>query len=158
MSIVTVGIADLAVSKSPDVLATFALGSCVGICLFDQVNLIGGLAHIMLPSSKEAPHIKDNMVKFADTGIILLIKEMQRHGSDIKNLVAKIAGGAQMFAGVSAFNIGDRNVKEVKNVLNNLNIRIISEQTGGRIGRTVFFNTASGMVEVKSAAKGNIVI
>ncbi len=117
MSIITVGISDLAVSKAPDVICTYALGSCVGICLYDEANKIGGLVHIMLPSSKEAPHIHDNLKKFADTGIKMLVMEIERAGGNVRNLKAKIAGGAQMFAGVSSFNIGERNVKSVKQIL-----------------------------------------
>lgn len=158
MSILTVGISDYAVSKSPDVIVTYALGSCVGICLYDNILGIGGLAHIMLPNSKEALNIQDNMKKFADTGIQMMLRDLERAGSNIRNLTAKIAGGAQMFGGASTFNIGERNVKSVKQVLDYFNIKIIAEQTGDKIGRTVFFDTQSGMVEVKSAIKGTIII
>lgn len=158
MSVITVGISDLAVSKAPDIIATYALGSCVGICLIDERSKIGGLAHIMLPNSKEATHIQDNLKKFADTGIAMLIREIERAGGNIRNLKAKIAGGAQMFLGVSSFNIGERNVKAVKQILQNYNIEIVSEQTGDKIGRTIFFNIETGMVEVKSAARGTVII
>lgn len=158
MSVITVGISDLAVSKAPDIIATYALGSCVGICLIDERSKIGGLAHIMLPNSKEATHIQDNLKKFADTGIAMLIREIERAGGNIRNLKAKIAGGAQMFSGVSSFNIGERNVKAVKQILQNYNIEIVSEQTGDKIGRTIFFNIETGMVEVKSAARGTVII
>ncbi len=158
MSQITVGISDLAVSKSPDVIVTYALGSCVGICLYDNKNCIGGLAHIMLPSSKEVALVQDNYKKYADTGLVLLLKDLQKMGADINNLTAKIAGGAQMFASSATLSIGDRNVKAVKTLLNMYNIKLIGEQTGGKIGRTVFFNTATGMLEVKSAIRGTIVI
>ena len=158
MSILTVGISDYAVSKAPDVIVTYALGSCVGICLYDRIATIGGLAHIMLPSSREASHIQDNMKKFADTGIQMLLKDLEKSGASINNMTAKIAGGAQMFAGTNSFNIGERNVKAVKQILDYYNIKIIAEQTGDRIGRTVFFNVATGNVDVKSATKGIITI
>jgi chemotaxis protein CheD len=112
----------------------------------------------MLPNSKEATHIQDNLKKFADTGIAMLIREIERAGGNIRNLKAKIAGGAQMFSGVSSFNIGERNVKAVKQILQNYNIEIVSEQTGDKIGRTIFFNIETGMVEVKSAARGTVII
>ncbi len=158
MSIITVGISDLAVSKTPDVLATYALGSCVGICLYDKKNNIGGLAHIMLPSSKEVHIQNDNYKKYADSGIYLLLKELQKIGADISSLTAKIAGGAQMFASSAIMSIGDRNVKAVKAALASYNINILAQQTGENIGRTVFFYTDTGMVEVKSAIKGTVVI
>lgn len=158
MSIITVGISDFAVSKSPDVIVTYALGSCVGICLYDKSSSIGGLAHIMLPNSREAPQIQDNMKKFADTGIHMLLKDLEKVGINRNNITAKIVGGAQMFAGVSSFNIGERNVKAVKQVLDYFNIRILAEQTGDKIGRTVFFDVKTGNVDVKSATRGVITI
>ena len=156
MSLITVGISDLAVSRADDVIVTYALGSCVGICLYDERIKLGGLAHILLPSSKEASAeaARDNLKNFADTGIAMLAREMMRQGADLKTMTAKIAGGAQMFAGTSAFNIGERNVAAVKSILERNNIKIISSQTGDKIGRTVFFNLATGMVDVKSAMKG----
>ena len=158
MSIITVGISDLAVSKSPDVIVTYALGSCVGICLYDNRVCIGGLAHIMLPSSKDVSVATDNYKKYADTGIQLLLKELKIAGANMGNLTAKIAGGAQMFASSKIMSIGDRNVKAVKETLNNYNIKIIAEQTGKNFGRTVYFDTSTGNVEVKSAIKGSIII
>lgn len=158
MSIITVGISDLAVSKSPDVIVTYALGSCVGICLYDNRVCIGGLAHIMLPSSKDVSIATDNYKKYADTGIQLLLKELKSAGANMGNLTAKIAGGAQMFASSKIMSIGDRNVKAVKETLNNYSIKIIAEQTGKNFGRTVYFDTSTGNVEVKSAIKGSIII
>ena len=73
MSVITVGISDLAVSRAPDIIATYALGSCVGICLIDERSKIGGLAHIMLPNARL--RIQDTK-KFADTGIAMLIREI----------------------------------------------------------------------------------
>ncbi|MFA5657798.1 MAG: chemotaxis protein CheD [Oscillospiraceae bacterium] len=158
MSLITVGISDLAVGGAPDVLATYALGSCVGICLYDKTKLIGGLAHIMLPNSSEVSKQQDNMKKFADSGIYLLLKGLEKNGAILNRLTAKIAGGAQMFAGVNTFNIGERNVASVKNILSKYNIPILAEQTGDKIGRTIFFDTKTGMLEVRSAARGSIVI
>ena len=158
MSVITVGISDLAVSKAPDVLVTYALGSCVGICLFDNTNKVGGLAHIMLPSSKDAINPQDNVVKFADTGILHLLRNLERAGANMSSLTAKIAGGAQMFAGINTFNIGERNVKAVKQILDYYRIQIISEKTGDKIGRTIFFDINTGLLEVKSATQGSVFI
>jgi len=158
MSVITVGISDLAVSKAPDVLVTYALGSCVGICLFDKTTTIGGLAHIMLPNSKETTIAQDNLLKFADTGIYSLLKTLEKSGANMSMLKAKIAGGAQMFAGINSFNIGERNVKAVKQILNSYKIQLVAEMTGDKIGRTIFLDLQTGMLEVKSATRGVIVI
>lgn len=63
MNKIIVGISDQKLCKSPDVLVTYALGSCVGICMIDKVLGIAGLAHIMLPDSSAIPNDK-NKFKF----------------------------------------------------------------------------------------------
>lgn len=151
---VNIGIADLNVVKSPDVLATYALGSCIGICLYDAELKIAGLAHIMLPWSKEAGAGADNTRRYADTGITELIQKMCAMGAKKYRLTAKIAGGAQMFSTNSTvFNIGERNIEAVKKVLSTYNIPIIAEETGSNFGRTVFFYSEDGIMEVRAATK-----
>ena len=153
-NLVTVGIADLNVVNAPDSLVTYALGSCVGICLYDAEKKLAGLAHIMLPLSKEAVQGADNKRRYADTGIMELVQTMNLKGSPTPKLVAKIAGGAQMFNANSAvINIGERNVDAVKKVLSSYRIRIIAEETGLNFGRTVFFHADTGIMEVRAATK-----
>ncbi|MBP1561783.1 MAG: chemotaxis protein CheD [Oscillospiraceae bacterium] len=153
-NVVTVGIADLNVVKEPDTLVTYALGSCVGICLYDSDKKIAGLAHIMLPLSTEAVQNVDNKRRYADTGIDELIRDMVSRGASPARMTAKIAGGAQMFSVKSSvFNIGERNVESVKKILAANRIRIIGEETGLNFGRTVFFHADTGIMEVRAATK-----
>lgn len=155
-NLVTVGIADLNVVAAPDTLVTYALGSCVGICLYDSSKKIAGLAHIMLPLSTEASGGGTNKRRYADTGIKELLDMMNRKGALTMNLTAKIAGGAQMFNTTSAvFNIGERNVAAVKKVLSDYKIRIIAEDTGLNYGRTQLFHADTGVMEIRAATKGN---
>lgn len=158
MSIETIkiGMADLNVTRAPNFLTTLGLGSCVGITLYDSVNKIAGLAHIMLPSSKEIKN-NQNRAKFADTGIDELIECMIRIGASKNNLTAKIAGGAQMFNFNSDNNmlrIGDRNVIATKSKLKELNIKLISEDTGGNFGRTIILNSTDGSLYIKTIGYG----
>jgi chemotaxis protein CheD len=153
---VTVGISELSVAKAPDILVTYALGSCVGICLYDPVTRIGGLAHIMLPSSKMSLR-KDDTSKFADAAIVELIREMEKMGARRSRITAKIAGGAQMFSGITASsiaNIGQRNVAAVRETLAEQRIPIVGEDVGKDYGRTLYFYPEDGRVTIKSANKG----
>ncbi|MBD5139460.1 MAG: chemotaxis protein CheD [Ruminococcus sp.] len=151
---VTVGIADLNVVRAPDTLVTYALGSCVGICLYDAEKKIAGLAHIMLPLSKDAAQGIDNKRRYADTGIAELIQKMTMMGANKARLTAKIAGGAQMFNASSAvFNIGERNVEAVKKVLASYRIRILAEETGANFGRTQYFHGETGIMEIRAATR-----
>lgn len=153
---IKVGIADLKVAKVPDKLMTIGLGSCVGIALIDKIAGVGGLAHIMLPDSTKFSKVT-NDVKFADLAIPILINEMKNNGANVRNLKAKIAGGASMFTFSDSkinMDIGDRNSKAVKEVLKNFGISIESEDVGGNKGRTITFDTTSGALLVKTVGEG----
>lgn len=154
---VTVGIADLNAVKSPDVLVTYALGSCVGICLYDATAGVAGLSHIMLPSSTLMTNLEHQPKKFADTAIVQLIKQMEALGAKKIMMKAKIAGGAQMFAltsNTSIANIGKRNTEAVKKVLTDLKIPIIAEDTGKDYGRTLYLDAKDGSMRIKSVNRG----
>lgn len=153
---VTVGISDLQVVTSPDTLVTYALGSCVGICLYDAATKVAGLSHIMLPASDSATAVTQPM-RYADTGIVMLVRQMEARGANRLRMKAKIAGGAQMFAAVgnsSISNIGQRNVAAVKTTLQVLRIPIVADDTGADFGRTVYFDAETGTMRVKSATRG----
>jgi chemotaxis protein CheD len=153
---VKVGIGDLNVVLPPDRLITLGLGSCIGIAIYDNINKVAGLAHIMLPDSTSFT-TQNNPMKFADLAIPMLLSKMEANGANRRLLKAKIAGGASMFAfpGKSTtMDIGNRNGESVKEVLQKLNIPIISEDLGGNSGRTMIFEAASGKVLIKTVGKG----
>ncbi|WP_125152114.1 chemotaxis protein CheD [Clostridium rectalis] len=151
-----VGIADLDVAVSPDRLITVGLGSCIGIALYDKLNKVGGLLHIMLPDSTQFSKVT-NPLKFADLGIPVLIEKMEQKGAVKRNLKAKIAGGASMFNFSDKsmiMDIGNRNGIAVKKMLKELTIPILSEDIGGNKGRTMVFNTLNGIVQIKTVGMG----
>jgi len=154
---IAVGISDFKISKAPDTLVTYALGSCVGIALYDPRSAIGGLSHIMLPSSSlRADGTIDDRMKYADTAIPDLISELERKGAGRRAMVAKIIGGANMFnmTGTSFVEtIGDRNIAAARGELARLGIPIIAEDVGSNYGRTVYFQLADGKVKVQSLGK-----
>lgn len=136
---------------------TYALGSCVGSCLYDKVTGIAGMSHIMLPDSSvvENKSVGFNRMKFADTALPDMVAAMVKMGADPRRLQAKIAGGALMFASkTEQFNIGERNVAAVRKALTALRIPIVASDTGLNYGRTVFFQSADGKVVVKSTTRG----
>ena len=91
-----VGIAEGRVTRGDGELATYALGSCIGVCLYDRPRHIAGLVHILLPSRALAVE-RTNPYKFADSGIEELIRTMERLGAVRAAITAKLVGGAQMF-------------------------------------------------------------
>lgn len=152
---IKVGMADLNVCVSPDSITTLGLGSCVGIALRDPVTKIGGLAHIMLPDSTSIRN-NSNIPKFADTGIEELVKQVTKKGANRNRLVAKIAGGAQMFgfgSNSEMVRVGERNVQAVKKKLAQLKIPILAEDTGKNFGRTVIFYPETGDYVIRAVGK-----
>ena len=158
---VIIGIAQLHVAKAPGKIVTIGLGSCVGVTLYDSVNQIGGMVHIMLSDSKKfAISNKNGEVimkgKYADTGIEELLNQMLVAGANKENLVAKLAGGAQMFAikeGNDILSIGEKNIESAKSVLGEYNIPIVAEDTGEDYGRTIELNLDDGSLLVKTVAQ-----
>lgn len=150
--VIKVGMADLKTCRGDDGVTTLGLGSCVGIAIRDPATGIGGLAHIMLPDSTEIKN-NSNRPKFADTGIEDLVNEIVRMGGTRSRLVAKIAGGAQMFAFGSKsdmIRVGERNVQASKKKLNEMRIPIQAEDTGKTYGRTVIFYPKTGEFHIRS--------
>lgn len=159
--IIKVGMADLKVCTSPDGVTTLGLGSCVGIAIRDPVTKIGGLAHVMLPDSTAIRGGSTNIPKFADTGIVELVKQMEALGAIRKRMVAKLAGGAMMFAFQNKSDlvrVGDRNVEAAKATLVKLNIPVLAEDTGATYGRTVIFYPETGDYVIRAVGKPEKVI
>ncbi|MCL2371968.1 MAG: chemotaxis protein CheD [Defluviitaleaceae bacterium] len=158
--IISVGMADLKAVVAPDILSTLGLGSCVGIALYDPIKKIAGLSHAMLPDSTAIQN-NSNKDKFVDTAIIKLIEEMEALGANRRNMVAKIAGGAQMFAFNATddnLRVGDRNVEATKQALQNLRIPLKAEETGNKFGRTVELYAEDGRLIIKAIGQGVRVI
>lgn len=160
-----VGVGEYVVSNDNSVLASYGLGSCVGVVLYDIREHIGSMAHIMLPDST-AISKKGNPGRFADTAIALILEEMIEMGAKRGRIKARMAGGARMFTIPGAKNpmnipgptlglqIGDRNIEASKKKLQELRIPITSSDTGGSHGRTMKLDTETGIVIVSSIRFG----
>lgn len=151
---VVVGIADMKMVSGDGKVITYALGSCIGICLYDSKLKLAALVHIMLPLNMEAG--RKNPLKYADTGIRETLKAMQAKGALKSRITAKCAGGAKMFdvAGKGSLgNIGQRNIESVHTILKMEGIRLMAEDVGGGVARTLTFDAATGMATVQSYGK-----
>ena len=152
---IIVGMADLNIGRGTNVLTTVGLGSCIGLTLYDPVTKIGGLVHYMLPDSKAVSN-NSNIAKFCDTGVQELLKRVTMAGANRGRLVAKIAGGAKMFAVTqesSVGSVGERNAVAAKQILRQLNIRLVAEDTGLNFGRTVELHCDTGDFYIKAVKK-----
>jgi chemotaxis protein CheD len=156
--IIKVGMADLKVSVSPNILTTLGLGSCLGIILYDPVKKVGGLAHVMLPDINSVK-LRHNKSKFANSAIEEMLDKMIKLGASKSKIEAKIIGGAHMFSGVKAgdtpaFNVGERNIVSAKEMLAKENIRLVAEDVGGDYGRSVEFDLETCKIKIRTIAWG----
>ncbi len=156
-TIIEVGMADAKVSKAPIKLITRALGSCVGVVIYDSVHKTGAMAHSMLPDIDKA-RIKSNPSRFVNSAINNIVLELEKSGSHRSRLTAKLFGGAQMFSFItpeSTLNIGQKNVQMAHEILEQLGIKIIAEETGGTFGRTITLDLETGKVLVDTVSWGS---
>jgi chemotaxis protein CheD len=157
---IRVKVADYAVTRGPQVIATIGLGSCVAIALYDRDTRIGGLAHILLPNQSMSRET-DNPAKFPETIVPVMLEEMRALGTRNARVCAKIVGGASMFgqlASATGINVGERNVVATREALAASGVPIVAEDTGLDYGRSVYFHLADGRLEVRSLKKGDRVI
>jgi chemotaxis protein CheD len=151
-----VKVADLAAEAGAARLVTLGLGSCVAAALWDPLAKVGGLAHILLPSRTLARD-QSNPAKFAETAVPLLIERMAALGASPHRLTARLVGGAAMFATVSSPGVaqmGERNIQAMREALQAVRVPVTGEDTGKDYGRSVYFDVASGRLEVRAVRRG----
>jgi chemotaxis protein CheD len=152
---VVIGMADCSVTAdSQSLLVTYALGSCIGLAIYDPVAAAGGLLHFMLPDSTLFPNnAPQNPYKFADTGIPLLLEKVCAQGASKRRLIAYMAGGAQMLDNEGVFEIGKRNCLAARRVLWKHGLLLAGEAVGGIDFRTVTLEIASGRFLLEEAGR-----
>ena len=149
---ITVNVSDArSSSDEADTLVTHALGSCIGVCLYDPQAKVAGLLHFQLPTSTLDPlKAQNNPFMFADTGLAQLVAMMEQQGAQKRRMQVRLAGGAAMLNDASSFNIGKRNHAAIRKVLWQQGMFITSEEVGGGAPRTVFLRAADGSLTIKS--------
>jgi chemotaxis protein CheD len=153
---IIVGMADMQVINAPGAtLITYALGSCIGVTLYDPLVKVGGLLHFMLPESQLDPQkAQRNPWMFADTGIPLFFEEAYKLGGEKKRMVVTVTGGSQLMDDPGYFNIGKRNYLTLRKIFWANNVLIHSEAVGGNVNRTVRLEISTGEVWVKTSGEG----
>ena len=149
---IVVNVSDAKLSADlEDVIATYSLGSCIGVSLYDPVKKIGGMLHFQLPTSTiDADRAKQLPTMFADTGMDHLIKGMEKLGAERKRMKVKIAGAAQMLNDAAMFNIGKRNHAAIRKILWQQGMFIDGEDCGGNAPRNLYLKVADGEVIIKT--------
>lgn len=149
---IIINVSDAKVSGDPsDVLVTYSLGSCIGVCLYDPATNVGGMLHYQLPDSKMDPdRARGKPFMFADTGMRVLIEKLVAMGAKKKRMQIRIAGGASMDTGPKGFDIGKRNHLAFRRIMWKNGMFVDAEDVGGFSPRNVYMDIADGTVTVKS--------
>lgn len=132
--------------NATDTLIARNVGTGLGLAIHDPVSKVGGLYHIMLPSSEVYPgmaHKKPLM--FADTGIPAFMKSLIEKGISKPHLRVSIAGGADLIpSGKTLFSVGRENIQKASEVLKKHGVFIQEHTVGGNQSRAFFMNIGSG--------------
>jgi len=149
---VVIGVGDLAVSNNAQVtLSTYALGSCVGVVVYDPAVRVGGLLHLMLPDSQISPaKAVAQPAMFADTGLPLLFRSLAGLKAERTRMRLFVAGGACVLTGPDSFKIGERNVRATLDYLARQGFTVRNPVVGGTVNRTLHLDVGSGALTLKT--------
>ena len=120
------------------------VGSCVAVCLWDKRLKSGAINHFLRPSTSDP---RKATAEFGNVATVELIHIMERSGSKRADLRAQIIGGGSPEKQAQT-SVGPENVAVARKVLERKGIRIVSEDTGGHMGRKVVFEVHTGHVIV----------
>lgn len=153
----TIKAAQYAIGTESDTLQTGSIGSCVVIGMYDKEHKRGGMAHAMLTTRKgttDSDQHAPSAAKYIDEAIDTLLSDLKKLGSERKDLIAKLVGGARMFRSLhpdSEQSIGTQNIAFAKEYLSRIGIPVVSEDTGGHSGKVVEFHIATGIINVHTS-------
>lgn len=140
-------------------MATYALGSCIALVVYDPRARVGGLLHFMLPdSSIDAAMGAQDPYKFADTGVPRLLDEVSALGARKRCLLAWAVGGANMLESAGGFDIGKRNYQALRRLLWKAGLLLYAEAVGGNQSRSVRLEIATGNLWVQEAGGARMLL
>ena len=140
------------VREAPSQLAIYGLGSCVAIFLYETEKRIAALAHVLLPAPTSGSP-RGPAGKYADTAIAAMVGNILEVGGRRERLIAKVAGGAHMFAASPVSDretLGERNIRAALEGLKRHGLEVAGLDIGGAYGRTVLADAGTGALRVTS--------
>jgi chemotaxis protein CheD len=152
MNQIVVGISDCRITRDRTArLVTYALGSCIGVGVFDPQSSVGGLLHVLLPeSSLDAEKASKNPSMFADTGVAEMLNRCLELGAVKSRLRVWLAGGSSVMDTQGVFNIGKRNQLAARKALWKAGLLTLNEDVGGQGSRTVRLELETGTFWVRA--------
>ena len=144
--------AELVIAKNDEVITSYALGSGIGICIYDTYTHTAGFIQSLLPKARQQ---KDNDLKYIDTAFKQLYVKMLKEGCQHEHLIVKLVGGATLFQFPDEVvaDIGRANTKSAYHMLEELELPLAGEDVGDRYGRTIHFQVEDGLVHIMTKNK-----
>lgn len=151
---ICVGMGEIATATDMDAeLLCLGLGSCIAVCVYEKRKHFGLMGHIVLPTAQKPDVTLPG--KYADTAIPLIVKELQRVGIRTEQTRVVLCGGAAIFPSLEGImDIGQRNLTAVRAGLQQHGFRIVKEEVGGRISRTLTLRVGTGQVRLRTVNTG----
>jgi chemotaxis protein CheD len=135
------------------VIITHALGSCLGVVVYDPYARVGALLHAQLPLAQLNPDLaRQAPGRFVDLGIPSLFQAAINLGADRRRLRVTVAGAANMVATTNdLFNIASRNLTVMRKIFWQQGVLVAGEDTGGTSPRTMslLLDTGETLIETQ---------
>ncbi len=149
-----VDLGDMKFGREEDLLVTYALGSCLGLMVYDPVVRVGGLLHAMLPLSRiNKQKAAINPFIFVDTGVPAMFEAFYELGGQKNQMVVKATGCGNPIGKNEMFNIGERNYTMLKRLLRAKDLVLEAADVGGPNSRTVHFDLSTGKALISRNGK-----
>lgn len=120
------------------------LGSCVAVSLWDKELKIGGLCHYQFPTP---PKKTDPTARFGSVAIPKLYRMLLEEGARAEYIEAQIFGGADQ----PGSDMGNQNVEKAREVLDRMDLRVVSMDVGGEKGRKVVYHVHTNQALILKA-------
>ena len=135
-----------------DELIVTVLGSCVSACIRDPAMRIGGMNHFMLPTGEHTEKLfekNSDATRYGNFAMEKLINDILKHGGRRENLEIKVFGGGKVIEHMTEADVGNRNIKFVREFLSTEGFRIVAEDLGDIFPRKIIYDPMTGKVQVK---------
>lgn len=143
-------VGEIYIGVKPTEIST-VLGSCIAVCLYDNIQRIGGMNHYLVPlwneNGLQSP-------KYGNISIPRLIESMENIGCSRSNMEAKIFGGGNVIdVSTEDMMVGRKNILIAKEILREYKIPIKASDVGGEKGRRIMMRSDTGKIFLKYTQK-----
>lgn len=127
---------------------TTTLGSCVSACIRDTGGATGGMNHFLLPSGDSSSSLRSecdtSSLRYGNHAMDELIDKILCSGAKRSTLEIKLFGGSDVMKGMS--NVGEDNIRFVKDYLSSHGLKVTSADLGGTSARKIIYFPRTGRV------------